>query len=53
MSNAIIAEFIEKVDVYSEERIDVHFKFKDEFQEAIEFLRNNEIAEEETQRLGF
>lgn len=53
LSNAIIAEFIEKVDVYSEERIDVHFKFKDEFQEAIEFLRNNEIAEEETQRLGF
>ena len=42
LSNVIIDEFIEKVDVYSEERIDVHFKIKDEFQEAIEFLRENE-----------
>ncbi|MBQ8322462.1 MAG: recombinase family protein [Clostridia bacterium] len=45
LSNEIIDEFIEKVDVYSEERIDVHFKFKDEFQEAIEFLRENESEE--------
>lgn len=51
ISNAIIDEFIEKVDVYSEERIDVHFKFKDEFQEAMDFLRENE-SEDLSQGFG-